>query len=66
MYTLNFTTNKNMRIVLIVLLCFQSGAILSVVGYFSLSNPDQKLGIIFLPNIQFDAIHVSHIIFNYI
>ncbi|XP_022176354.1 presenilins-associated rhomboid-like protein, mitochondrial [Myzus persicae] len=34
-----------------------SGAILSVVGYFSLSNPDQKLGIIFLPNIQFDAIH---------
>ncbi|KAL4113361.1 hypothetical protein QTP88_016993 [Uroleucon formosanum] len=34
-----------------------SGAILSVVGYFSLSHPDQKLGIIFLPNIQFDAIH---------
>ncbi|KAL5240085.1 hypothetical protein ACI65C_007495 [Semiaphis heraclei] len=33
-----------------------SGAILSVVGYFSLSNPDQKLGIIFLPTIQFDAI----------
>ncbi|XP_050055179.1 presenilins-associated rhomboid-like protein, mitochondrial isoform X2 [Aphis gossypii] len=34
-----------------------SGAILSVVGYFSLSHPDQKLSIIFLPNIQFDAIH---------
>jgi len=55
-----------MRIVLIVLLCFQSGAILSVVGYFSLSNPDEKLVLIFLPNIQFDAICVSHIIFNYI
>ncbi|XP_060880755.1 presenilin-associated rhomboid-like protein, mitochondrial [Metopolophium dirhodum] len=33
-----------------------SGAILSVVGYFSVSNPDEKLVIIFLPNIQFNAI----------
>lgn len=37
-----------------------SGAILSVVGYFSLSYPNEKLGVIFLPAIQFDAIHALY------
>ncbi|XP_025411501.1 presenilins-associated rhomboid-like protein, mitochondrial isoform X4 [Sipha flava] len=34
-----------------------SGAILSVVGYFALSHPEEKLSVIFLPMIQFDAIY---------
>jgi len=34
-----------------------SGAILSVVGYFALSHPNAKLGVVFLPSIQFDAIY---------
>lgn len=38
---------------------FQSGAILAVVGYFALSHPDEKLSVIFIPNVQFDAIYVS-------
>jgi len=37
-----------------------SGAILSVVGYFALSHPHEKLGVIFLPMIQFDAIYALY------
>lgn len=50
-------------LIFIVLLYFQSGAILSVVGYFALSYPNEKLGIVFLPVIQFDAIYVSFNLF---